>query len=305
MIPRIDLLIRDARIASLETDYGESHGINQEFFRVALNKANLTAQIYFITENCECFTRYKTYTIESETESVDPPSDIFMPNLIYEVRYGRDTNEACLDLPMRPTNKRGDMRGGIPEEFFPDAGKIYLDRMPSTGILRVRYEARIETLDFRRGTVDSVTGTAPDVSTIILEDDDWLDTTAWETLPEIICAVDYAGVSKMKNILVESYDSNTRTITVRSVFEGEEGEEIEAGDYICFGTNATTHSSFQHFMELLYIQFIQDEVNDLLSSDGEETSRSKMNQSLSKITEMYANLPGGFISIPNINDRGY
>jgi hypothetical protein len=309
-IPRVDLLIKDSRIASLSKDYGETYGIGQDFFVVALNKANLVLQTHMIAELSEAFVTYKEYDITESSEYVEQPDNIFAPNYIYEVRY-KAAGSDCYDEPLEAVGERGDEQAGAPEAFFLDEGRIYLDPVPSSGTLRVRYEKRIERLDYRRGRIASTTGTLPSLETITLEDDEYLDTVTLATanlqlgVLEYVCVVDYRGTILMRNIPIEgTYDIDNRTLTVVSGFEAEDDETIPDGAYITFGADATTHSSLPDIAELFFIQFIQDEVNDLLSSDDRGSSNAKQSYYLAKISEIYSLLPHNARAVPSSHRRG-
>lgn len=298
-IPRVDLLIKDSRIASLSKDYGETYGIGQDFFIVALNKANLLIHTHIVTELPEAFVAYEDYTISGATESVTQPDDIFVTNYVYEARF-KEAGQTYFNDPLEPLSYRGIGSTGAPDGFFLDAGRIYLDPIPSSGTLRVRYEQRINRLDYRRGQITSYAGTATNPTSIVLDDDDFLDSAAFTArTPEYVCVVDYAGTFNMKNIPIDSYDSSTRTLTIHSGFTSEAGETIPVGSFITFGANATTHSTLPDVAELFYIQFIQDEVNALLSSDDEKGSTAKQQYYLGKISEAFSLLPVTQRGIPS------
>lgn len=303
-LPRIDLLINSGRILSLQKEYGDSHGIGQDFFIEAANKALMLVQQEVVNALAETYSQYKEYSITSQTESLTLPVDIFIDDLVYEVRYSKTGDRRDLSDPLRLGYTRGTGRPGNPEDYLVQGGKVWLDPEPISGMVEVRYEGHLPKVSLRKGTVESVTGTLPDLTTIVMVDDSNFNSSDWDILPEYLTVVDWYGNVLMKRIAVDSIDVGTRTVTVRTDFTAEDSETIPVGSYICFGGNASTHLLIPKVGELFVLQFMQDEVNDLLSSDDQPISLAKQESYLRKLIQTYELLPSGPKRIAMINDEG-
>lgn len=303
-LPRIDILINSGRLLSLQRDYGDTHGIDQDFFVEAINKGLLLAQQGVVNSLAETYSQYKEYTITSLTESVTLPIDIFVDDLVYEVRYSASGSRADLEDPLQLGYVRGNGVAGHPENYLVQGGLVYLDPPPNTGLLEVRYEGCLPKVGLRKGTIASSTGTLPDLTTITLADDSFFSSSDWEIVPEYLSVVSWDGTITMKAIQVESIDTGTRVITVRADFTAETGETIPVGSYICFGTNTSTHVKLPRVGELFILQFVQDEVNDLLSSDDQPVSLSKQENYLRQFISTYEMLPAGPKRTAQINRDG-
>lgn len=303
-LPRLDLLINSGRILSLSRDYGDSHGIDQQFFIEAANKALLLVQQEVVNSLAETYTKYKTYTITSQTERLALPSDIFIDDLVYEVRYSPTGNRRDLEDPLQMGYVRGTNEAGAPEWYVIQNGYLYLSPEPTTGFAEIRYEGFLPRVDLRRGTILSTAGTMPSLTSIELADDDNFDSNDWLTTPEYVSIVDWYGNVLAKAVEVESFDTGTRTITVRSAYVAEDGETAPSGAYICFGKNASSHLHLPKPAELFVLQFMQDEVNDLLSSDDQAVTLAKQDAYLKKLVTTYEMLPAGPKRTAYINKEG-
>lgn len=304
-LPRIDILINSGRLLSLQRDYGDSHGIDQAFFVEAINKGLLAAQQGIVNSLSETFSQYKEYTITAQTEVLVLPSDIFIDDLVYEVRYSSTGLRTGLQDPLELAYVRGRGFTGTPENYIVQQGQIYLNPEPVTGLIEIRYEGCLPKAGLRKGTIESFTGTFPELLTVTFADDEYFSADDWEILPEYLSCVSWDGTVTMKAIQVQSIDTGTRVVTIRSAFEADSDETFTVGDFICFGTNTSTHIKLPRVGELFMLQFIQDEVNDLLSSDDQPISLAKQESYLRQLIDTYETLPVGPSRVANINRDGF
>lgn len=304
-IPRVDLLIADTRIASLQKDYGDEYGIQQDFFIVALNKANNVIQRYLVTEMAEPFAAYKDLTGVTDQVNYSLPTDIFIPNLVYTVNYSGTGLERDLCEPLQKMDVREYGNGsGSPYKWLVDGNVLYLDQAPVGGsLIRIRYERRLNKLDIRRGQVSTVTDTSSSVTVLTLDtasDDE-------TNLPnaEYLTTVDAFGNVTCRNIAITSYDTTTGAVTLYGGSHTyDTGENISAGDYVCIGNSASTHFQLPDCFEDYYIDFVKNEVYELLSEDEQQVSNPKLDRILAKCAELYSQMPSGHTPIPE-NRRYY
>lgn len=300
-IPRVDLLIKDSRIASLQKDYGEEYGIQDDFFLVALNKANQNIQRYLVTEMAEPFAAYQDIDLVAGQVAYDVPSDIFATNLIYDVRVSLTGLERDLYEPLEKMTYRQYGQTGNPCAYLVDGNIIYLDSAPqsSTGFIRVRYERRLNKLDIRRGTIDSVSTSATQLVALSVDvsndDEDALSAAEYITL-----VTTYGGVI-VRNVQVTGYDTTTGNFTFPSAhtYTGDDTLATNA-QYVCIGNSSSTHFQLPDCFEDYYIDFIKNEVYELLSEEEQQVTNPKLDRILAKCAEIYAQMPSGHNPIPEI-----
>lgn len=295
-IPRIDLLLKDSRIASLQEDYGDEYGIQDSFFIVALNKAHKNIQRYLVTEAAEPFAAYKDYAGVAGQLAYNLPSDIFSTNLVYDVRYSSTGLEADLCDPLEKMHYREYGSGGSPYKWMVDGNILYLDQAPTTsgGLIRIRYERALNKLDIRRGQVSNVGGV---ITLSVLEVDTSTDDESAFATAEYLTTVDNFGTITCRNIQVNGYNSTTGAFTVVPK-DYETGEGISSGNWVLLGNSSSTHFQLPDCFEDYYIDFVKNEVYELLSEDEQSVSNPKLDRTLAKCAEVYAQLPSGLTPVP-------
>ncbi len=141
-------------------------------------------------------------------------------------------------FPLPPaTLQQRDTSSGDVYQYIRRNKQILLNRIPdrSDSKVRINYYRSIDKLDIRRGQITSKTAT-----TVVLDNDDWLDNLSLSGAT-YICIVSSTGAVKDYNVVVTSYDSGSRTITIPSqTLVGI------AGDYVVVGKYTTTHLSEEH-----------------------------------------------------------
>lgn len=154
----------------------------------------------------------------------------------------------------------------------------------SLGMIRIWFEEQANTLDIRRGQIDTVNGLTSTGFTSVV-----LDTTAdsYETsvpgyagaLPiDYICIVDSDGNTKARNIPVGTYDTVTNTLTPRAGFTFFTGDTIAVGDYVTFNKYSSTHSTLPDMCEPYLIQYAANRMMGQNSSDDAELQRTNLEQ---------------------------
>ena len=293
-INRTDILVRKARIASGNSDYDDSYGIDDEPFIQSLCDAQIELQAAIVDEEACAFVAYKELQIVANQESYDVPADAFVDNLVYGVQYSRSglAKDYC---DLEDGGYRESTYAGLPDAYVVDAGQIHLTGVPpgNTGSLRIRYEKGLDKLDKRRGTV---TGTTIGASyryplTIVLDADS--DSASLE-LAEYVCVNDKFGTVKMRNIPIASWDASTYTINVDSSFVAESEETaVAAGDFITIGEDTTTHSKLLYICEPYLINAASLDSMRLHSSTDSTEQSEKLARFMKRIINTYQKIPGG------------
>lgn len=301
MIPRLDLLIADARSVSLNEDHDDDYGLSDSIFVAAANQANFEIQKYLVTENCEPFAEFEEIAVVADQEAYDVPSTIFADNLVYGIEFSPDGLPANY-YPLKMAYWRGNAESGSPETYFLDGGKFYVDFVPPAtgGKFRVRFEAQLERLDLRRGTIASRTIASQLITDIVLtsgtQDDDALSTC------EYVCVVDRTGAILMRNVPIDSYDASTFTLTMSHTFEV--GETAPVGAFIVAKPDCSTHSFLPNFMESFYTEFMKMRAYEAQSSIDLESAASPFVRMLAKLVDVYG-LRVGKAGIPERREDCY
>jgi hypothetical protein len=155
-IKRTDLLVKDARRMSLNTDFGDTYGIDDEPFIISLNHYQNEIQLAIVEEECSAFVAYKEIDITAATESYPVPSDAS-----FTISYTESNTPLLETLKTTLSSTTGCVAAtisvGEPDAYVIEGGRIYLDgvRSSAQGKLRVRYEKGLDKLDKRRGTIVS------------------------------------------------------------------------------------------------------------------------------------------------------
>ncbi len=297
-LERLDVLIKEARSFSLNSDYSDDSGIPQSFFISAAQNANVALNRAIVKEVPEVFADYIEINAVQDEDEYDQPTDIFAENMVYSIDYSADGNTASW-YPLDKGAFREAQYSGEPEEYVLDNGKIFISPTPnsSSGIFRVRYEKRKDNLDIRRGKVESITGTLPSPLTIVLVDDSWLSTELAEPF-EYVCINDAYGTILMRNVPIDSYDETTHTLTIVSGFESEDGETLPVGSYVTIGKDTTTHPKYSYMCKDYFLTYMQLAAMDIHSSTDSIETNPKLREVKEEIAEIYRHLPSGKTGIP-------
>lgn len=293
-ISRNDILIKQARQASLNQRYGDTYGVPQSFFVTSLQSANLTLQRYLCLEEIELGSTWIDQDVETDVASNTIATDIFAFNKVYEVHFSADGTSF---YELTQMYRRGEEGSGPPSEYYVEGGRIWLDSIPTTGTLRYRYEKRFERLDLRRGTVESYEVVTAPLQIVLAEDT--IDTFELaDTLPEYVCINDRYGNITARNIPVDSWDSSTRAISIPSSYALPSDEAIAVGSYVTCGPDSTTHAKFNDICEDFLVRYMKLDAYEIHSSEDWAASNPVLDRMLDQIAKVYAALPSSKMPIP-------
>jgi hypothetical protein len=231
----------------------------------------------------------------TDQEEYDIDDNIFLKNKFISIEYSHNGDlQNYFPLPPAGLHQR-DTSSGRPYQYIRRNGKILLNKIPndSSGTLRVNYYRALDKLDIRRGQITSKTAT-----TIVLDDDDWLDSPNLGDA-QYICIVSNLGVVKDYNVLVSSYDSTTRTITIPSqTLVGI------AGDYITIGKYTSTHLPADKPDRMLdYVQVVaQARIYNTDSSMDEINEKKEVVEILADIIDQFSEMTEDVMEVPIMDE---
>jgi len=183
------------------------------------------------------------------------PTDVYMGSKIKKVeyKYGSGAQEYYILRPGTEFDLRTHFTTTVPYLYV--RGKDYLKISPlpdsnQTSALRVTYTKKPRRLDIRRGIISSASKTGSTLNSLTisltpsLNKDSGTVSAARDLLnvSDYICVVNSDGTSVLDAVPIDSYDSSTGIITVKSGFTTTVAQGTFAGNYIVTGKYSTTHS---------------------------------------------------------------
>ena len=300
-VPR---LIKKARVASLQTDFGDEYGISDEVFLIALQNAQTNLQKYLIMQNGEAFPAYHEITLVPGTYSYSLPDEIVAGNLIHEVAFSPTGLSTDYDDPLKwgywiPTPVAGD-----PVTAYVSGNLIYLDAVPaaSGGTVRVRYERELAGLDIPRGTVETATQVGGEYvfdlsetgeTYYVLDQDD----DAFTPIPDYISLYNRDGTFQEYGLRVNSYDSAAHQISCEA--KTLDGTLLDCrGRYVAIGYRASEFPEVESIAEQYFIEYAKNEVILLNSSTDITVTNPRLASLLEEIAEVYAKMGQRPMPIP-------
>lgn len=249
-------LITAVREDTENETFTDTVGLSDSVILRNLNRAQRRLQQVITEEHTEAFHTQQLISLVAGTKSYALNGDAYLNTLVTQVEYSNSGNECdYYDLQTLHPREIANYDAQYPCGYVVRNGNVIVSPVPqvSQGTLRVSYARKLDTLDTRRGTVESTTDDGTDYTTIVVASDTVLDATKLSSVANI-CIVNYAGVVQHYNIPVSSYSSSTRTLTLRSGAAIADGA-ISAGDYVVNGAYATTHSQLPDAAEDYLIQY--------------------------------------------------
>jgi hypothetical protein len=295
-LPRSDLLIKQARTVSGETDYSDGdYGIDTSFFLEALQDAHDYIHLKIINEKGEAFAVTSDEIEVSNLSSIPLPSDILMPHLVYNVEYSQASGGYFENLDYAYTKESRPLNGRL-TEYALENGRIYFDRIATSGVVKVRYEQACDRLELRRGKITATNAVSGGSITVDITETVFYKDSDWTNLPEYISVNDRDGNVLMRNIPIVSFDTATGII-VLDTFTPLVTETAPVGAWVVFGQRSTTHSKLPTIALPFFKEYLKTISFEGRSADDISTSNPRMREFLADIIEVYAQKPAGFARV--------
>lgn len=235
----VDVLISQVRSESDNEDYSSTNGIsNAEIVRF-LNDAQDRLQSLITAEHPMAFVTEETISLVANQEAYSLTGNLYLGSRIHSVEYSHSGQvRDYIPLRQRTIKERFFGNTGRPEYYIRRGSSLLMQPTPesSTGTIRVNYEYKLKTLDFRRAVVSSTTGTPITAITVTSGDASLANLIKGEYLT----VVDEYGAQTATSVPVGT-GSTTSSIAVNSHTLGS-GETITANDFILLGDNSTSIS---------------------------------------------------------------
>lgn len=211
-------ILRLAREKTGNTEWSQdssgniTEGISDELALAFINNALAFIQSRIIAVYPGAFVEENIQSTVADQEAYSISDNVFLNNKLVSVEYSRD-GELENYYPLAPVSLlQRYTASGQPCQYIRRNGEILLNPIPrdAQGSLRVNYYRTIDRLHVRIGQITSATST-----TITLDNDSYLEAVALGRMQHL-CIVSSLGVVSYRNIVVSSYDSGTREITIPS-----------------------------------------------------------------------------------------
>lgn len=307
----VSYLIDDVRLSTENTDFSDTIGIKDSEFLRFLNDAQYRIQNLIIQQHPSVFLTEYTTSIVANQEAYTLPNKAFMGQKVTQVEYSYESTGVNNFYPLRPGSLFERVSGtnsfslNRPHKYIRKAGQVLLVPTPqsSNGQLRITYVHKIPKLDLRRGSVASVTlDSATNTITALTLDvsTDSVDNTQMAKFTRL-SVVDEEGNVKMSNIKYTAIDPATGVVTIDSSFTYENGETIEAGNYIVAGDYSSTHSELDEMVERYLIAYTTFKILQRDSNITDlQVQQSIIMEMEDEIISSYAEISDDITEIPEI-----
>jgi hypothetical protein len=248
-----------------------TEGMSTELFLDSLNDAQDHLQALLLDNDTSLFIQEDIIPIVAGTNAYTPTKKIFGNVDFISVHYNPNNNTTDFGGPMRKGNPR-DVSGttGYPSYWIPKNGQVCLYPTPnvSGGKLKVLYHFELDDLDIRRGKINAT----PSGAAIVLATSPVPDEYAI-TNGDYICVCNRWGEVLLRNGLVSSYNSGSRTIAlaanVSTYLVSPYALADLSGAFVTVGSNTTTQSGLPDVCERYLRVFAQKRT---LTEDESNTS---------------------------------
>lgn len=302
----IKYILEDIRESTENTQFSENTGISDRELLLSLNEGLQYLQSEIVKRGSKIFVKDYVTTVGGNRR-VDLPNDTYLNARVVDVDYRRQStnnwsrvNPSIFDLRERYVHK------GTPETYTRRTGYISLDPEPDSGEIRIAYIYKLPSADLQRAVVlssdlDNVNFKINNLFLDLDNPDVGVNFDVLKRNPYItIC--DMYGNIKMNNILVRSLDEDTGEIIINPDFIFEEGQLIEAGDYVLSGKNASNFLYIDDHLERFLRIYVETKVFKREGSSEYVASVQSLQTILNDIVEMYADISDDVYLIPDINE---
>jgi len=298
----VDYLISDVREDTENEEFSDTVGIKDERVIDYLNEAQSRLQSQITKQHPNVFVSEELVPIVANQETYPVPRNTMAKNRISLVEYQSENDEAKW-YPLRASSLRNRAGGckGHPSHYIRRTGELLIYPVPdsSSGNLRVSYVKEVPRLDKRRASVASATIVSNEITSLFLDvSTDIIDEEL--TKYQYLCIVDSLGNIKSQGIPYTQIDTVTGEVFVSSGFLLQDGETIDAGDYVTCGKYATTHSELDDYVERYLIAYANYKMLKRDSSVDYADAAQELAQMEQEIIEFYAEIDDDIFYIEDL-----
>jgi len=256
---RVERLIDSSRRFTENVDFSDSTGISTEDFVRLLNDAQRRIESKINALHNRAFTKTTTITVNSSTEDVTLPTDMYMNSRLIHVEYNPSSGNNFYTLKKAQTQERITEIIGEPSFYIRLEDKIILQPgSQSGGQVRLTYQRRLPRLDIRRGVLSAQTSTSSEVTALTIDPASTDPVFDRDELLEdnFLCVVDRAGNIKTRGIEFDTISvAGVVTITGGSSAIEDGDSQPAVGDYVVSGDVTSNVSDLPPICERYLLQY--------------------------------------------------
>lgn len=296
----VQYIIEDIREAINEEEFSDSIGFSNENFLRYLNDAQHRLQARIQAQYPMVFLKQLDMDVTRGINTIDLPRDAYLGNKVIDAKFST-TNSNNYFQRLKPSwiSRFKNTSEGRPYEYIRKNSQIVLYPTPSLGgIARITYVTRVPELALRSGQIESVT---LDVDSNITSFQLNVISDA-PNFNQLDRATRYSIVDEEGNIKASHVKLSINRVTGLVNIEAplEEGEVIEANDYILANPYATTHSQFDVSIERYLLSYCSVKMLQQGGSNELGEEAQTLTSFENEIIATYADIQGDFILIPDI-----
>lgn len=255
----VDKIVTAVRLRTRNQDYTYdsatgiyTSGISTDLFLQFINDAQDHLQAILFDCASSLFITSEILNLVDGTAEYKPAVSVYGGVGYISVHANSASNTTDFGSPLRMCTPR-ELRDikAFPSEWTPVSGYVRLSPIPasSSGCVRARFYGELDDLDIRRG---KVSGTPTGVSVVLAATGPVPDQYALENA-DVICISDAVGNIMLRNGIVASYTTGTKTIALAAnvstyLATGYTLASLANG-YVTIGENSTTNSKLPNNCE--------------------------------------------------------
>lgn len=240
---RVEHLIRAIRRHTDNETNGSDSGLSDEEYIQFLNDAQDHLYREINKTYRKIFTTSSKFPSVANQEEYDTPIDMFQTSIV-SLEYSPTGQEKDYYPLQRRELIEQVSAPGVPLAYGVRGQKIVVNCIPQSAItnaFRIKYNKALPRLDKRRTVVKSATAVGT-VTALTLEPTNAAFNYLNYLENDYLTTVDFDGTIKCTAIGYGSVAVGTGVVTLQGTKTLLTGETVVAGQYVCLGKRATTHS---------------------------------------------------------------
>lgn len=282
---RAELLIAPVQRATENERAGTSDGISLEDYYRFFTEAVRCLQRQIMSVHPAAF-RKSVEAYADGVEELTLPDDIFSSNRVVSLEYSSSGNVEDYRKLERRTAMERSSGTGDPYQYIVRGRGLLVNRTVGSGMYRLTYDYLLPAVDKRRATVATAIDTDDQLASLVLSTGG--DAFA---LSDYLTICDFDGAVKMRGIPYTAVAVDGTVTLAGGPFTYPQGSTIAVGDYVCLGSNASTHPLVEDCCEDFVIAYAVKRIFNRDSSDDAIVEDAELKRMLGEILDVYGTTP--------------
>lgn len=290
---RIQLLVKPVQRATENELVGSTAGISEEEYYQYFSDGQALLQRRILAINNKVFRSEDIFSATGSERYDNAPPLIFARNMVVSLEYSASgLVQSYYPLKKRTQSERFTITGS-PSQYALESGVLLINAYPQTGTFRRVTNYKLPRLDKRRATVGSFTASATALTALTITGMDATDIAAGVySQYDYLTLVGWDGTVKMRGVPFTTINTGTGVVTILAgSYTFPTGSTIAAGDYVCFGEYASTHSALDDQCEDFMIQYCMKRIFMRDSSMDVGDLETVLEPLIESVLELYSDDP--------------